>query len=181
MLILSFENFYVYGSCHLGDHGLIILHQYLCRDKAKEQGVAEISISDSNLTGASSHLIGDIISHLQPHTLQLYDNNITNVRDISAAVIFTSAVKVLDIRDNGLMAQQVMAISDMMVHLEELDVGNNKLCDHGAELLAEGITNTKTLRMLDIINNNIGSSGITAIANTYCIEKHLTGGTVHVW
>ena len=152
-------------SCHMGDQGLIILHKYLCRDKAKKQKIVEISISDSNLTGASSHLIGDIIIHLLPHTLQLYDNNITNVRDISAAVIFTSTVKVLDMRYNGLVVQEARGISDMMVHLEELDIGNNKLCDHGAELLAEGITVTKTLRILDIINNNIGTSGTTAIVN----------------
>ena len=36
---------------------------------------------------------------------------------------------------------------------------------HGAELLSERITNTKTLRVLEITYNNIGPSGTTAIAN----------------
>ena len=54
----------------------------------------------------------------------------------------------------------------MMICLEELYISDNKLGDHGAELLSEGITNTKTLRVLDIIDyNHIKPSGTTAIAN----------------
>ena len=151
---------------HIGDHGMGILHQYLCGDKANKQEITEIDFSENNLTGASSHLIADIISHLQPHTLELYKNNITNVRDISTAVITTSTVKMLEMMDNGLTAQNASAISDMMICLEELNISRNKLGDHGAELLSEGITNTKTLRVLDIRYNYIGPSGTTAIANT---------------
>ena len=66
---------------------------------------------------------------------------------------------------NGLTAQDASAISDMMICLEELDISYNKLGDHGAELLSEGIRNTKTLRVLNISYNNIGPSGTTAIAN----------------
>ena len=87
------------------------------------------------------------------------------MRDISTAVINTSTVKVLDMQDNGLTAQEAVAISDVIICLEELYINKNKLGDHGAELLSEGITNTETLRELDISNNNIGPSGTTAIAN----------------
>ena len=152
-------------SCHIGDHGMSILHQYLCGDKVNKQEITKIYLNDNDLTGASSHLIADIISHLQPHTLELYNNNITNVRDISTAVITTSTVKVLDMWANGLTAQEAVAISDMMICLEELKISDNKLGDHGAELLSEGITNTKTLRVLCICDNNIGPSGTTSIAN----------------
>ena len=151
--------------CFIGDHGMSILHQYLCRDKINKQEITEINLFNNSLTGASSHLIGDIISHLQPHILKLERNNITNVRDISTAVITTTIVKVLDMYNNGLTAQEAIAISDMMICLEELDIGDNNLGDYGAELLSQGITNTKTLRILKIRNNNIGSSGTTAIAN----------------
>ena len=150
--------------CNIGDHGMSILHQYFCGDKANKQEITEVNVSDNDLTGASSHLIADIISHLQPHTLVLQYNNITNVRDISTAVITTSTVKVLDMWGNDLTAQDALAISDMMICLEELFISHNKLGDHGAELLSEGITNTKTLRVLDIIKNNIGPSGTTTIA-----------------
>ena len=150
--------------CHIGDHGMNIIHQYLCGDKANKQEITEIDLSLNNLTGASSHLIADIISHLQPHTLVLHENNITNVRDISTAVVTTSTVKVLHM-SNGLTAQDAVAIYDMMICLEELYINDNKLGDHGAELLSEGITNTKTLRVLNISNNSIWPSGTTAIAN----------------
>ena len=153
------------SNCHIGDHGMNIIHQYLCEDKANEQEIKEINLSCNDLTGASSHLIADIISHLQPHTLKLYENNITNVRDISTAVINTSTVKVLHMSSNGLTAQEAVAISDMMICLEKLYIIGNKLGDHGVELLSEGITNTKTLRVLYISGNNIGPSGTTAIAN----------------
>jgi len=151
--------------CHIGDHGMSILHQYLCGDEANKQEITEIHLMENDLTGASSHLIGDIISHLQPHTLWLDDNNITNVKDISTAVITTSTVKVLHMWGNDITAQEAVAISDMMISLEELNISNNILGDHGAELLSEGITNTKTLRVLNISNNNIGPSGAIAIAN----------------
>ena len=152
--------------CDIGDHGMNIIHQHLCGNKANKQEIIEINLGYNDLTGASSHLIADIISHLQPHTLIFLDNNITNVRDISTAVINTSTVKVLNMSSNDLTAQEAVAISDMMICLEELYIRNNKLGDHGAELLSEGITNTKTLRVLNISSNNIGPSGTTAIANT---------------
>ena len=138
----------------------------------------EINLSENGLTGASSPLIADIISHFQVHTLLLHNNKITNVRDISTAVINSSTLKVLDLDDNGITAQEAVAISDMMICLEELHISSkiynrklninhndNKLGDHGAEVLSKGITNTKTLRVLHITDNNIGLSGIMAIAN----------------
>ena len=151
--------------CYIVDPGMSILHQYLCRDTSNKQEITKINLYYNDLTGASSHLIGDIINHLQPHILWLNKNKITNVRDISTAVITTSTVKVLWMGSNNLTAQEAIAISDMMICLEELDISDNNLGDHGAELLLEGITNTKTLRVLDIRSNNIGPSGTTAIAN----------------
>ena len=151
--------------CHIGDHGMSILQQYLCGDKSNKQEIIKINLISNGLTEASSHLIGDIISYLQPHTLVIDDNNLTNVRDISTAVITTSTVKVLHMNSNDLAAQDAIAISDMMIYLEELYISYNNLGDDGAKLLSEGITNTKTLRVLDIGDNNIGPSGTTAIAN----------------
>ena len=153
------------SGCHIGDHGMNIIHQYLCGDKANKQEITKINLDYNDLTGASSHLVVDIISHLQPHTLWLMNSDITNVRDISTAVVTTSIVKELDMRSNGLTAQEAVAISDMMICLEELDICDNNLGDRGAELLSEGITNTKTLKVLEIRYNNIGASGTTAIAN----------------
>ena len=167
-----------FSKCHIGNHGLSILHKSLCRDKASNQEILEINLSENDLTGASSPLIADIISHLQIHTLLLHNNNITNVRDISTAVINSSTLKVLNLDNNGIIAEEAKVISDMMICLEELYICSklyyrkqdvnysaNKLGDRGAELLSKGITNTKALRVLHIANNNIGPSGTTAIVN----------------
>ena len=121
-------------ACEIRDHDMNIIYQYLCGDKTNKLEITKINLVINNLTGASSHLIADIISHLQPHTLELRCNNITNVRDISLAVISTSTVKVLGMGNNGLTAQEAVAISDMMICLEKLSISNNKLGDHGAEL-----------------------------------------------
>ena len=57
----------------------------------------------------------------------------------------------------------------MLIYLEELYINDNKLGDHayGAEMISEGIANTKTLdlRVLEINCNNNGSSGSTAIGD----------------
>lgn len=55
----------------------------------------------------------------------------------------------------------------MMICLEVLIITINKLAfgDHGAKLISEGMTNTKTLRILDISYNKIGTSGTIAMAN----------------
>ena len=166
-----------FSKCHIGDHGMSILHECLCRDKVSKQEILEINLSKNNLTEVSSPLIADIISHLRVHTLLLCNNNIIDVRDISTAVITSSTLKVLNLNDNGITAEKAKVISDMMICLEELYISSklysrlntnysaNKLSDHGAELLSKGITTTKTLRVLHLADNNIGPSGITAIAN----------------
>ena len=51
--------------CRIRDRGMSILHQYLCGDKANKQEVTKSNLSSNDLTGASSHLIADIISQLQ--------------------------------------------------------------------------------------------------------------------
>ena len=103
----------LYGCCN-GDCDMSILHQYLCRDTTNKQEITDIDLSCNGLTGTSSHLIADIISHLQPYTL---------------------------------------------------NIASNELGDHGAQLLSEGIKNTKTLKVLYIYLNNIGPSGTATIAD----------------
>ena len=151
-------------NCDIEDHDMSILHHYLCGVKGNIQEIAKIDLSGNCLTEESSHLIADIISHLHPHTLCLY-NNITNVKHISTVIITTSTLKVLNIQHNRLTAQDAVALSDMMICLENLDVSSNNLGDRGARNLSKGILNTKTLRVLNISNNNIRLWGISAISN----------------
>ena len=83
---------------------------------------------------------------------------------------------------NYFTAQETAAIFDMMTYLEELNIRYNKLDDHGAELLSEGITKSKTLIVLNIVNNNIASSGTIyiAIANSLSYNSYFIRGTIHV-
>jgi len=150
-------------NCHIGDHGINLLHHYLCGDETNKQKITIIDFGANNLTVASSPLIGDIITHLQPHTLKLEKNSVT---DISTAVINTDIVKVLHMEVNGLTAQEASAISDMMTGLEKLNINGNKLDNDGVKIISEGITKTNTLRELDISDNNITSTGATAIAKS---------------
>ena len=148
------------SKCYIGDHGMSKLHRYICVHRDKEQEIIEVNLSYNDLTGPSLPLIVDIISHLQVHTLLLHNNNFTNMRDISTAVIDSSTVKVLGLDVNGITAE-VAAIYDMMICLEKLCMYKvNKL----AEVLSKGITNTTTLRVLHI-NNVIKLSKITATTN----------------
>ena len=128
------------SNCQIGDHGMSILHQYLCGDNLE---INKINLAKNGLTKASSHLIGNIVSHICVCTILLNNNN-----------------TVLEIDNNGLTAQEAKIIN----HLEELYISNNKLGDHGAKLLSTGIANSIALRVLDISSNNI-ASGIIAIAN----------------
>ena len=153
-------------NCYIGDHGINILHQYLCGDKANELKIEEIFLSVNDLTVASSPLISDLITYLQPHTLSLWYNNITRVGDICHAVINTTTVKQLDISRNGLTSLEAPAVSDMMTCLEELYISNNDLGDDGAVILADGIKKNNTLKSLEIGDNDIRDRGAIAIANS---------------
>ena len=161
------------NKCHIGDHGMSIIHQYLCGDKTNKQEITEINLVRNNLTGASSHLIADIISHLQPHTLWLGYNNITNVRDISIAVINTSTVKVLHMSDNGFIAQEALAISDMMICLEELGIGNSNIRLSGTKDIANALGNNTSLQRLYMGENKVGQDEAIAIAKAITNNKTL--------
>ncbi|XP_065900976.1 leucine-rich repeat-containing protein 74B-like [Dysidea avara] len=152
--------------CNIRDHGIKLLYHYICGDITNKQEATTINLMGNFLSGASSPLIGDIITHLQSHTLKLGHNNITNVRDISTAVINTNTVKVLYMMSNDLTSQEASAISDMMTCLEELYISRNKLGDDGAVIISKGITKSNTLRVLNISDNNITSTGAIAIANS---------------
>ncbi|XP_065902642.1 protein NLRC3-like [Dysidea avara] len=145
--------------CYIGDHGINLLHHYLCGDKTnKQEIIVIINLTDNNLTAASSSLIGDIISHLQPHNLVLHNNNITSVRDISTAVINTDKLRLLDISRNDITSIGAAAIANSLLHntsLEELYMSNNAIGKDGATAIAQAITNNKTLKKLSLCDNTI--------------------------
>jgi len=162
-------------SCHIGDAGISILQNYLCTEIGGKQN-RTLCLGHNDLTVASSSIIGDLIKHIQLHTLRLDNNTITCVEEISTAVTATAVLEVLHIQQNNITAQAAVAISDMIiVSLKELDLFGNKIGDFGAELLSEGIAKTKTLQVLDIGYNAIGSKGAIkiakAITNNTTVER----------
>ena len=152
--------------CCIGDHGINLLHHYLCGNNKSKKEITTIDLRHNDLTVASSPLIGDIIIHFQPRILWLDYSNSISVRDISTAVINTKTVKVLNMNGDGLTAQEASAISDMMTCLEELNINHNRLGDDGAIIISKGITKAITLRLLDISDNSITSTGATAIGES---------------
>ncbi|XP_065900772.1 protein NLRC3-like isoform X2 [Dysidea avara] len=150
----------------LYDYGLQLLHYYLCGLKNNKQEIVTIDLSSNDLTRVSSPLIGDFITHLQPHTLKLGDNNLTGLRDISTAVMKTNTVKIMSMDCNSLTEEEALSISEMMTCLEELDISYNCFGDNGAVILSDGIKASKTLRELIIRCNEIAATGATAIAKS---------------
>ena len=76
----------------------------------------------NDLTEASSTLIANFITYLQPYTLLLGGNRITKLNDISNAIISTDCtLKMLHMQDNHRTAQAASSIADMTVCLEGRD------------------------------------------------------------
>ena len=154
-------------ACYIGDCGINLLHHYVCGDNTNEKEIAIINLDANKITGASSPLIGDIITHLQPHTLKLAQNSIADVKYISTAITMsTRKIKFIDLSYNCITAPEALALSEMMTYLEKLYIGHNRLNNDAAILLSEGIMKTNTLKDLKLSTNNITAAGIVAIANS---------------
>ena len=162
-------------SCNIGDHGINILQNYLC-GKIGAKHRRTLCLGRNDLSAASSPIIGDFIKHSQLYMLRLDNNRITCLKGIASAVTATGCLKVLHTRQNNISAQATEAISYMIVaSLEELDLFDNEIGDHGAAILSDAISKTKTLQILDIDCNFIGFEGgikvANAIANNKTLEK----------
>jgi len=155
----------LYG-CHIGDHGINILHKYISGNKLIKQEIIRLDISKCGLSEASSSAIGDIIIQLEPRILKLNNNSIVRLWDISAAVVSSVAVKELAIAENNLTSEVANELSNMMYHLVKLDISSNKLDEHAAVVLSEAIKKTKTLIILNINNNKIKATGATVFADS---------------
>ena len=161
------------ANCHLPDEALYDLHQYLCV-KTNKCTVEEFNISDNNLTEASSSILTELISQLQPSCLKLSDNWISfnGLKYICSTITECSTIKTLHIEMIGMKLSGVTVtmqdrevISNMMSSLRELYIGRNGLYDEGAELLSKGLAKTSSLKVLSVWNCNIFTKGAIALAN----------------
>ena len=159
--------------CHIGDHGVNLLHRYLCREK-KKLLIKRINLNYNDLTATSSSIIRDFIVYLQPQCLLLDSNKIGDigVKEISTIVI-SSPVKELWLGNNGITSKGASAIADMMSALRVLENSYNTIADNGAELLALGIRTSESIKKLNIRDNNIGCIGGKALACALSMNKSL--------
>ena len=150
---------------YIGDHGISILHNYLCKERFARQQILTIDFTSNDLTKASSCAICDIITHLQPHVVILRNNNV-DLRKISIAVVSTPAVKGISLESTNLTPVVASEISNLMRCLMVLDISDNKLDEHAAVILAKSLKETKTLEILKINNNEIKAAGATEFADS---------------
>ena len=159
--------------CHIGDHGMSLLHQYLCKEKQKLQ-IKKIYLNSNDLTVTSGRLLKDLIICLHPQCLMLDSNNIgdAGLKEISSAII-SSSVKELWVGSNGITPDGASAIADMMVTLKVLENSYNEIADSGAELLSNGISKSNSIKKLNIRDNKIGPLGGKALACALSENKSL--------
>ena len=144
--------------CGIGDHGINLLHHYLCGDKTNKQEIMMINLSDNHLTAASSSLISDIITQLQPHTFKVGGtlNNSNAIGEdgaiaIAQAITNNKTLKKLYINRCEITSTGATAIANSLLHntsLEVLGMNNNAIGQDGATAIAQAITNNKTLKEL---------------------------------
>ena len=156
--------------CDIGDHGITLLHQYLCGGEANKKEIEILDLSGNYLTAISSPFIADLIAYLQPHTLILSDNKLSYLGDVSAAINNTPRIKNVSIQGNYLKAEEATGLSSMIGSLEELYIDCNKLHDDGMEKLSDSIAMTTTLKVFSISNNKLELPGNTALS--YALMKN---------
>ncbi|XP_065917452.1 protein NLRC3-like [Dysidea avara] len=147
--------------CHIGDHGIYWLSQFLCGNGGIKIAIEIINVMDNDLTEASMSFIAELVNHFQPHTLKLGSNQIQRVDVIS--LVMVSSLTALNLWGCDITAPAGTALAKMITFLTELNIGNNKLGDAGAELLSEGIRKSLQLQVLNLNNNSIGPRGAVAI------------------
>ena len=150
----------------------------LCKVLSKSFDSGIIDISDHTLLPFQVTSLGFFLSkscrkwkelnlsncHINDHGLQQF---------LSGDNLNRQEIKEIVFRNNSLTEASSRYIARIMIYLVKLYINNNKLGDHGARVISEGIANTKTLQLLNISNNNIGSSGTISIANALASNTSL--------
>lgn len=160
------------AGCHIGDYGMYLLCQHLCYSDLR---LNTVDLCGNNLTAASSSFICTLTTHLNPYSLILSFNNIsdTGIKDIATAIVSNKYTKVLDASGNGITIEGAGAVSKMMMSLRELDISSSDIGDDGATILSKALNHSSTLKSLAIKQCNIGEEGTSAIANALTCNSSL--------
>ena len=161
------------SGCHVGDHGINILHHYLLGHRI---AIKSINLVGNNLTRLSSPFLGDMFNHVQLNelTMDWYESYSSA---ISTMVVNSGTVRKLSLKrcaQELLPVESMSATSfDMIMCLEKLCITRSIFNDTETEMLSEGLAKSKTLKELDLSNNSIRNTGARAIANSLMVNISL--------
>ena len=156
------------SACHIKDNDMCILHQLLCGDQDHKLKVTKIVLSDNSLSGASSHHIADIITYLQPHKLNISNNQLGDdgAELLSKGLTNTKTLQVLNIVNNSIKSSGTTAIAEALTHntsLIELHMEDNEVGQGGARAIAKAITTNNVLKSLSLDDNSIDTESMVTI------------------
>ena len=105
---------------------------------------------------------------LKKLSMKLHKLRFEGVQILMDHLVFNKTLEVLDISCNQICFQGMSFISDYLqredTRLKSLNLANNKMCDQGAKIFAQGIALNKSLLHVDLTNNSINCEGLCRLA-----------------
>ena len=179
--------------CKIGDTGMSVLQQFisdttstlehvdLSDNHSSPWGVycaivRHCSVNSVTLCGDDGigQYVNELKEVLQMNTtlisLKLCNINNNGAVNIAKAIQMNTTLHTLDMSDNEISDDEVIAISDCLKKnssLEKLNLSKNeiKITNEGAKMIAEALQLNTTLKQLDLSINKIFDDGATAISN----------------
>ena len=156
-------------SCHMGDRGMLILRQFLCRKryKAKTSMIEKINIFGNDLTSIHDSYCYIIQKgHFKKFNMTKHKLSDQFVTKVASAVSENSTIRTLDISSNKFVVDGIAAIVACLktnITLESLDLSDNNIDRSGAELIADALCNNIVLKDLKMSRNDLHNDGAAVI------------------
>ena len=114
---------------------------------------------------------------LQKISMKLHKLRFEGVGILTDHLAFNKSLEVLDISCNQICFQGMTYISEYLQRddtaLKSLNLANNKICDQGAKIFAQGIALNKSLIHVDLTSNSINCEGLCRLAEGLCENETL--------
>ena len=105
---------------------------------------------------------------LKKLSMKLHKLRFEGVAILTDHLVFNKTLEVLDISCNQICFQGMSYISEYLQRddttLKSLNLANNKICDQGAKIFAQGIALNKSLLHVDLTTNSINCEGLCRLA-----------------
>jgi len=83
--------------------------------------------------------------------------------------LYTSRVKILRLSNTGISEEDCVCLIELLKsnpHLEDLDVGNNKLSSESVEMITSGVAHSSSLRKLDMSRIQFSVTAVVNLASS---------------